>query len=125
MTNEHAYRSFTLILQNDTRTELLVHGHATIHGEWEPEPKSGDIVAPQSTAKWRIVSRAEQEGASGFVRLSCADGDIKIAVNRPWTGETRCETHVPEGYAAQTLMDEESPDHPVVVFEIRAQHKAK
>lgn len=123
MTDGHIYRSITLILQNDTHTELLVDGHATIHGEWESEPKGGDVIGPQSTAKWRIVSRVEQQGASGFVHLICSDGDIKITVNQPWTGETLCATDVPEGYVAQTVLDKENPDHPVVVFEIRTSRK--
>jgi hypothetical protein len=119
MSDEHIYRSITLIVQNDTHAEFLVDGHATIHGEWESEPKSGDVVKPQSTAKWRIVSHTEQQGASGFVHLTCNDGDIKISVGRPWAGELRSETQLPKGYAAQTQVDDENPDHPVVVVEIR------
>ena len=123
MADEHVFRSITLILQNDTHGEFLVDGHATIHGEWETEPKGGDVLSPQSTAKWKIVSRAEQQGASGFVHLNCMDGGIKISVNRPWAGDTRCETQLPEGYAARTLVDNENPDHPVMVVEIRTSAK--
>lgn len=50
MADEHVFRSIALILQNHTDGEFLVDGHATIHGEWETEPKSGDVIGSQSTA---------------------------------------------------------------------------
>lgn len=118
MENEHIHRSIKLIMQNSTNEEFTVDGHDTLRGEWQEEPETGAFIEAQSTTEWCIVSRIDQEGASGFIRLNSVAGAIKISVQRPWTGPFQVETDVPQALSATVRVDEESPDHPVVLIEV-------
>jgi len=112
-------RSVKFILQNSSSDMLTIEGFSTIRGDWDTAPKQGDIVEAQSTMQWMTYSVSLSVGTGAYIRLGTGKGYIITTWNRPWTGKFTNSTTIPDHLAVKVDVNEEDPDHVVMVVTIK------
>jgi hypothetical protein len=111
-----AYRSFKVLIQNQTNGPLTIEAYSVLRGTWVEgrSPQQGQEIEKETVSMPYITQSNELGvGTTGMLYLAGSGGKfISITWNMPWAGVAsyRVESH-DMYHVAQSVLENEDPNN--------------
>ena len=96
------YRSFGLIIENETKEQLVIQAYSALRGHWKPGtmPEAGQTIGiDQVSSPYVTESGMIGIGVAGMLYLQTSDGGlISLNWNMPWAGPANYHAHTYSNY---------------------------